>query len=160
MNVMNIKPQARLALLDVLRDEEKLRLDPYDDATGRKMKAPIGNATIGFGTLLPLRPEEAEYLMQHRLDLTLAELVPDLATTYSITFGNLPDGAQIALGDAAYQMGAPRLLGFHKMLRAVHAGDWRTAAAEALDSRWDKQSAHRVERVADRLHALAGQKAP
>ena len=155
-----MKPRARLALLAVLRDEEALRLEPYDDATGETLKAQRGNATIGYGTLLPLRPEEAEYLMQHRLDLTLAELVPDLATTYSITFRNLPGDAQIALGDAAYQMGAPRLLEFRRMLGAVRAGDWRTAAAEALRSHWDEETPRRVERVAARLRALAGKEAP
>ena len=152
---MNMNPQVRQALLAMLRHDEGLRLDPYDDATGDVLKAPRGNPTIGYGTLLPLRPEEADYLLQHRLDLTLAELVPDLATTYSITFGNLPEGAQLALGDAAYQMGVPRLMEFRKMLRAVHAGDWRTAADEALRSRWDTQTPKRAARVADRLRALA-----
>ena len=150
-----MQPAVRHALLASLRADEGLKLDAYDDATGAVLRAPRGNATIGYGTLLPLRPEEADYLLQHRLDLTLAELVPDLSTTYSITFANLPDDAQIALGDAAYQLGAPRLMEFRRMLGAVHAGDWQKAADEVLRSRWDRETPRRCERVAARLRALA-----
>lgn len=153
---MTMQPAVRHALLALLRREEGLKLDPYDDATGAVLRAPRGNATIGYGTLLPLRPEEADYLLQHRLDLTLAELAPELATVYSITLANLPRDAQIALGDAAYQLGVPRLLEFHRMLGAVRAGDWGRAADEVLRSRWDRETPRRCERVAALLRGRDG----
>lgn len=58
----------------------------------------------------------------------------------------IPRGA--VLLDMAYNMGVAGLMNFHHMLAAVQAGDWKTAAAEMLNSTWAKQVKNRAYRLA------------
>jgi lysozyme len=48
----------------------------------------------------------------------------------------------------AFNLGVVRLLGFRDMLSRLEAGDWRGAAAAALDSRWAAQVGERARRIA------------
>ena len=48
----------------------------------------------------------------------------------------------------AFNMGQPRLSSFVKMIAAVKARDWTTAAIEALDSRWASQTGTRATKIA------------
>lgn len=50
-------------------------------------------------------------------------------------YEGLNDARRAALMSMAF-IGVPRLLGFKKMLAAAAKGDWNTAAAEALNSKW------------------------
>jgi lysozyme len=51
----------------------------------------------------------------------------------------------------AYNMGWPRLSGFHHMLEAAHAGDFERAANELLASKWEHQVGARAQRLARQL---------
>ena len=51
----------------------------------------------------------------------------------------------------AFKLGAPRLAGFSQMHRAILEGDWQRVSAEALDSRWAKQTGHRAQEIAAML---------
>lgn len=48
-------------------------------------------------------------------------------------------------------MGIGKLRGFVKMLAAMQAGDWETAARELLDSKYHGQVGARAERLAEQL---------
>lgn len=50
-------------------------------------------------------------------------------------------------------MGIGKLKGFVKMLAAMQAGDWETAARELLDSKYATQVGARAERLADQLRS-------
>ena len=53
-----------------------------------------------------------------------------------------------------FNMGRPRLSQFKKMNKAIHEGDWKTAAVEGRDSRWHKQVTNRAERLMVRLEEV------
>lgn len=50
-----------------------------------------------------------------------------------------PDGVIRVLVNMAFNLGRPRLSKFKKMLAAVNAKDYKTAAHEMIDSRWFHQ---------------------
>jgi lysozyme len=50
-----------------------------------------------------------------------------------------------------FNLGMPRLRQFRNMLAALEAGDFETAAREALDSRWAGQVGARAERIAAQI---------
>lgn len=110
----------------------------------------LGNATIGYGTLLEegVSEAEAELLLRHRLGAMAAEAS---RSERGAVFERLPPAAREALLDMAYNMGVPALLGFRRMWTALARGNWARAAAEALDSEYARQVPARAARAAARL---------
>ena len=53
-----------------------------------------------------------------------------------------------------FNMGRPRLSRFHKMRRAIEAGDWKEAAVQMKDSKWYRQVPNRAERLVKRMEAV------
>ena len=60
----------------------------------------------------------------------------------------MPEPAQRALANMAFNLGVPRLSQFKNMLSALEKGDYNVAAKEALDSNWAKQVGDRANRIA------------
>lgn len=112
-------------VIKLLKKSEGFRAKPYKD--------PKGHLTIGYGTLLErgLSKEEAEALLRIRLSNSVNELLRRRPFVI-----NLPDATQKGLCRMVYSLGAPRLLRFHRMWRALVRGSLQTAAEEALDSDW------------------------
>lgn len=124
---------------DLIRDEG-WRPTVYDDH--------LGFATIGYGFLVDDRrgggmPKEVG---DYWLDLLIARQWNELCRDYA-WFASCPPGVQRALQNMRYQLGRGGLSGFRRMLAALAAGDFQTAAAEALDSRWARQTPARAGRV-------------
>lgn len=141
-----------------LRADEGVKRFAYDDATGREVSAPEGTLTIGVGINLKvgLDDYEIDMLTRHRLHSELLTLEHAASTREpAVELVSLPGPVQVALALMAYQLGADRLMEFHRMLDAVAAGDWQRAANEAVHSRWDRQTPRRAERVASLLRGLA-----
>ena len=69
-------------------------------------------------------------------------------------FGSFPEQVQQVLVNMMFNMGRPRLSQFKKMNKAIHEGDWKTAAVEGRDSRWHKQVTNRAERLMVRLEEV------
>ena len=156
-------------LVAYLEVEEGFKAHIYSDSRGVP--------TIGYGTALDqgISREEAGYLLAHRARRNAEELVklwPSLA--------HQPDDVRQALEDMAYQIGAegvagdPRVrasgdcdkpraerphhgCGFHDMLDALESGDRATAAREALNSAWARETPKRAARVAARLRGNTAQ---
>ena len=61
-----------------------------------------------------------------------------------------------ALISMAFNMGGPRLADFRRMRAAIAAGRWEAAAAEALDSRWARQTGRRADEIAAMLRNVKG----
>lgn len=133
---------------DLARDEE-LRLTVYDDATGKPLRAGDtlkGNPTIGFGRCLSslgITEDEARTLLANDLSRIRFELDTTLPW-----WRGLSEGRQRALANMAFNLGIRRLLGFQAMLAALKAGNYRIAAAEALDSAWAREVGERARRIA------------
>ena len=123
-----------------VRDHEGYEGMPYRDTLGKE--------TIGVGTLLPLTEEEAMLVALCRAHDGTGELAIALRSGYDISLVHLPPDVRNVLTEMAFQLGVPRLMGFQRMLRAVRDKRWRDAAAEAMDSRWAKQTPVRAEHVA------------
>lgn len=136
-------------MLALLIEDEGLRLDLYDDATGKQLKPGdtiIGHPTIGIGCALdvdPLTEEEAKYLCLNRI--VRRERALDKALPW---WRNLTSRRQLVLLSMAYQLGAAGLMGFPKFIGALRRGDHEDAAREMLDSSWHVQTPARAERLA------------
>ena len=61
-------------------------------------------------------------------------------------FSLLCEPRKAVLVSMSFQMGINGLMGFKKMLAAVKGGDWATAYAEGLNSRWCEQTPDRAMR--------------
>ena len=152
-----MREDLREQALAVLRIDEDERKYAYDDADGKRVRAPKGSLTIGVGVNLDAGLDDAEsaWLTRHRLEGEWTLLMAHLAHC-GIYLALLPLPAQLALALMAYQLGAERLMRFRKMVQAIQDGDWGKAADEALDSEWARETSYRAARVAALLRGCAG----
>lgn len=120
----------------MIKIEEGWRAHPYDDATGKVVKAPQGKITLGYGFNLADRGLPIEignlWLLQN-LSQTIkeAESLP--------VYQKLSDARKMVLVDMIYNMGLKALSGFKLFLLALGRGDWRTAARELENSMYFRQ---------------------
>jgi lysozyme len=100
----------------------------------------VGKLTIGYGRNIEdigLSRAEAEFLLDNDIDSIGRSL-----TTHIPWFTGLDPVRQGALIDMGF-MGVGKLLKFVKMLAALEAGDYETAAREAVDSKWARDVGQR-----------------
>ena len=109
-----------------------------------------GNLTIGVGHNLTSRPL-SDRVIDALLDDDVDEADTDLATFF--WFRRLNDARRAALIDLRFNVGATRFRGFKRMLAALEAGDFVTAAKEMLDSEWARQVGKRAIEDADLLRS-------
>jgi len=127
--------------IEMLKKHEGLSLKPY--------RCTAGKLTIGYGRNLDnngITEEEAELLLI--ADILIAErefheIFKDFAT-YS-------DNRRAALVDMIFNLGKSRFLKFRKTIGLIRAGDWESAAGEALESRWADQVGDRAVEIANIL---------
>lgn len=118
----------RDALKRQLIAHEGLRLKLYRDT--------LGIETIGVGRNLRdvgISARTADQMLEEDVDACLSDL-----RTFG-WFATLDPVRQRALCDLRFNVGPTRLRGFVKLLAALAAKDYATAAAELLDSRWARQ---------------------
>lgn len=68
-------------------------------------------------------------------------------------YRSLPVTAKVVIANMAYNVGVVGCLGFIKMWRALASGDYKTAAAEMLDSKWANQVGKRATELAELLRS-------
>lgn len=129
-----------MSLIEDIKKEEGYRGYQYDDH--------LGNPTIGYGSLLPLSEEEAELILNFRLNRFISNVKSSL---YDL---EIKDEAWDILFHMAYQMGVGGLLKFKKMIKALRDQDYKTASIEMLDSRWAKQTPNRAARLSNKMREL------
>lgn len=127
-------------IYEQLRRDEGVRRELYRDA--------LGNPTVGVGHNLavPLSDRAIQTILEddvHTAYETLNTRLPWVTT--------LSDARRGAIINLTFNMGIDGLLGFQKMLRAIQAGDFETAATELLNSRYAKQVGDRASRLATQL---------
>ena len=128
----------------LVRDEGEV-LHAYQDSEGY--------TTVGVGTCIDPRAgcgitrEESRYLLNNRIQIAgnairiyLPWVLPVLETKDPVRFA--------ALVNMVFNMGIEHLLQFKNFLEALRAGDYKTAAAEMLDSLWARQVGERAKRLA------------
>ena len=131
--------------LDMIKMHEGFSATPYYDT------ADPPALTIGYGTNIERISEaEGEMLLRYRYSIVIAEL-----DRHKPQWRYFPSKVQNGLADMAYNLGLPRLLKFVKMWAALEAGDFATAADEALDSKWARQVGNRADHIADEIRSAA-----
>jgi lysozyme len=110
-----------------------------------------GAHTVGYGRNISeggvgITEEEAAYLLKNDVIRTIDEVRRNYPW-----FDDLSKAAREVLVEMCFQLGAPRLALFKKMLAGLEAGDSATAAAELLDSKFAGQVPARANRLANKL---------
>lgn len=109
-----------------LTTEEGLKLYLYDDATGLAVKAPKGNASIGYGCNVQAgwTAKFAWAVMQ----LQVIEIQEKLLLLPWYLALNVV--RRSVLLDIGFNDGYVGLMAFHRMIAAITKQDWRTAQLE------------------------------
>lgn len=131
----------RPGLTDSLIRDEGMKLKPY--------RCTAGKLTIGVGRNLDdngISEAEAIILLSNNINEVFDEL-----DTRIPWWSGLNDKQKIALANMCFNLGWPRLSKFKKMLAALKAKDFETAAKEALDSKWAVDVGARSQRIANLL---------
>lgn len=132
-----------MTILDQLKRDEGLRLNPYKDS--------VGKVTIGYGRNLDdvgISQYEAEILLQH--DLINASLA--LKTALPWTDG-LDDVRRGVLLNMSFNMGIHSLLEFKNTLALIQSGDFDKAADAMLESKWAEQTGARAQRLSVQMRS-------
>jgi len=119
-------------------------------------------ATVGIGHLVtewddeygkPVGTEVSEDRVNELFDQDVQVTIDECKLLYN-NFDELPEEAQQIIANMMFNMGRPRLSRFHKMKKAVDAGDWEEAGNQMKDSRWYNQVTTRAERLVKRMKAI------
>ena len=118
--------------------------------------------TVGIGHLVtewddeygkPVGTEVSEDRVNELFDQDVQVTIDECKLLYN-NFDELPEEAQQIIANMMFNMGRPRLSRFHKMKRAVDAGDWEEAGNQMKDSRWYDQVTARADRLVKRMKAI------
>ncbi len=124
----------RMRLKTQLMRHEGVRTKPYEDTEGI--------LTIGVGRNLEdkgLSESEVNMLLDNDINDALIE-----CTRLIPAWHRMNGVRKQVLVNMMFNLGAPRLMNFVKLMAAVKIGDYETAAAEMLDSKWARQVGDRA----------------
>ena len=125
----------------------------HEGYRGHVYKDTLGYDTVGVGCRMPLSEDESMLLAACRAADSRRELTGALGRA-GVRWENLSEGLRDALTEMSYQLGVPKMMKFRKMLAAIAARQWDTAADEALDSTWARdQTPVRAEALAKVLRS-------
>lgn len=134
-------PLNRSLITVSIKRHEGLRLKPY--------LCTAGKLTIGYGRNLEdkgISREEADLLLER--DVTDAIMESRQAFAW---LDKLDPVRAAVIVEMCANMGLPRLLGFKRMIAALQRGDYKTAAAEMIDSKWRVDVGARAYRLAHQM---------
>lgn len=129
-------------------NDEGLRLQVYDDATGKPLvpgSTLVGHPTIGIGRALDtngITKEEASFLFQGDVLRVTA-----MAQKFS-WFPGLSEPRQAVVICMIFNMGMGEFQRFQQMITALAGGDFAEAGSQMLDSVWAKQLPTRSQNLA------------
>lgn len=127
-----------MTIKEQLIRDEGMRKFPYVDT--------VGKISIGTGrnlTDVGLSEDEVDFLLQNDIQYVLTTLNRRLPY-----FQSLDPVRQGVLTNMCFNMGFRGLEAFQNMLTAFAKGDWETAAAEMMASRWASEVKDRATRLA------------
>jgi len=125
-------------LVELLKQQEGYRRHPYDCTEGF--------LTVAYGRNLDtngISEREAEYLLKNDIDNARSDLTNNLSF-----FWELSPTRKDALINMVFQLGLSGVIKFKMMLHHLKEKDFQSAAREALDSKWAKQTPSRAEQIA------------
>ncbi len=116
-------------LMQRLTREEGERAVPYDDATGKPVKAPVGNLTWGRGFNLMACGSSGLFEVMERY---LLDAIDTQLLDYD-WYKNAGDVRASVFLDLAYNGGIHDLLGYPSMIHFASIADWANAAAQCTE---------------------------
>lgn len=134
-------------LLTFLKQEEGYRQHPY--------KCTGGYWTVGWGRNLEavgIREEEATAMLRNDMFIARGD-AQEICAERGVDWNALTVDQRNALAAMAFQLGKRGLGSFKKMFAMLAAGDARAASAEALQSKWARQTPSRAMRTATMIGA-------
>ena len=145
---------------EVSADEGRI-LHCYEDHLG-KITCAIGHlvlasdpeADLPVYAVTEFNVPEADCITEERcyeLFQTDVQIAIDGCEAIYDNWDNLPQEMQHVLVNMCFQLGQGGLSNFKNFKAAIETEDWKSAAAEMLDSRWAKQTPARAQRLHDRV---------
>jgi lysozyme len=134
---------------ELLKEEEGLFLQAYDDGTERVIRPGTtlkGHPTIGYGRALDVEgitKEEALYLLQN----DIAEVQTQATSAFS-WFKGLSEVRQTVILSMIFNLGLHGFSQFTSTIAAIERGDFETASTDMLNSLWARQVGHRATELA------------
>ena len=128
-------------IISMIKRDEGYRGTPYRDTKGY--------LTIGYGFCL-----DRLTLPKKVADVWLVEIIKEKSwwlanSNVNHIYRELNTDRKCAILNMCYQLGVNGCIEFSNMWAALGAGDYETAAQEAQDSQWYKQTPSRAKRVSD-----------
>lgn len=104
-------------------------------------KCPAGHWTIGYGHNLEhgISAEAAEFILREDVDRVRRQVAEAF-----FWWAELTEARRFVVVDMCFNLGLAGLRKFKKMLSALEAGDYDSAADEMLRSRWAEQVGRRA----------------
>ena len=144
---------------DIIRDAEGLRLEVYDDATGKPVNVGDtcrGNLTIGYGHTSPGltpgmvidKPQAEKFLIQ---DVLIASAAASRIIS-ELDWLPIDLVRQAAIIDMVFTLGQGGFAKFSHTIWSIRFHDWDASSANVLASEWaTKQAVRRARRDANML---------
>lgn len=124
---------------EMLTQDEGVKRTAYDDATGKVIKAPEGNVSIGVGHNLDAKPLSNSII----LAILKEDVNEAMATAIEVVgpeiWDKLSANRRLALINLTFSMGGQGLKSFRRMLAAIIKSDWAGAGDELKGSLWATQ---------------------
>lgn len=121
--------------ISLIEKHEGYRALPYKDSRGF--------LTVGYGHNLQAKTLDPQVLLLIQLAYHLQCTIDAQQVTSYLQkldwFQKLDEVRQAVVVDMAYNLGIPKLLGFHQTLQAIQEGRYQDAAKLMLESEWAKQ---------------------
>jgi lysozyme len=108
--------------------------------------------TVGVGHNLQAKPLKDDAITLIR-DGDIQDARTACEAIFPGLFATFSEPRQAALIDMVFQLGPAGVHGFSGMIAAIQIGDWDTAAADALASRWAQQTPARAQMNAEILRS-------
>jgi lysozyme len=127
-------------LTDLLIKHEGLRLRPYQCTAGK--------TTIGVGRNLTdngITEKEALMMLNRDINVCIQEL-----GQYE-WFESLDGARRDAIIDLYFCVGGPSFSQFRNLIRAISTGNWESAGAEVLDSKFARQTGNRAVELSEMM---------
>lgn len=138
-------------IYEQLRRDEGERLEVYLDSLGIRT-AGVGHNLNAHGINLPLGAAITQAMSDQWLQEDVATVNTALTTHLPWT-DNLDDPRRGVLVNMAFNMGILGLLGFHRTLTMIEAGNYDGAAAAMLESKWATQVGARAQRLSEQMRS-------
>ena len=136
-----------MEIIDQLKRDEGLRLEPYKDS--------VGVWTIGYGHNLEVGDKDIPpSIKEEQASLWLLKDVANASyqlDTHLPWTKDLDEARRGVLINMAFNLGIAGLLQFHRTLTMIEAGNYKGAASAMLESKWAQQVGPRAKRLSEQM---------